>query len=382
MGTTSELEAVPRTCAREDAPTLATPTLAAPASFGDGDAGGRSHLVALPGPNAVDVPLPVSVPHMTRSPPNPVASQAEAQARMVREAAASHAQRAAQAHAHRAMQAAQEAAAAVVARIDTMGRQNAAAAPHGHGDIIAQVEVPSDGMHRHPALHQQEQSSASAQNGHNATAAHLAAAEVVSVSGAHLGGIASEASGVRPHETPQESHTQPQAPSAAQLPHRPVAAADSVVGLFSAAPSGPARRRRRSFVTEEERKQARIMKNRRTAEESRQRRVRKMADLEVEAKTNREREAAMAAETERLKSEVAVLKAENTALKAEKASRQVADTVGNSDAGGGELQAEVEVKLRNEITKLKSALYDKGELISDLKKKISQFGASAAPKEI
>jgi len=40
------------------------------------------------------------------------------------------------------------------------------------------------------------------------------------------------------------------------------------------------RRKRRKFTTDEERRIARILKNRRTAEESRQRRIQKMKDLE------------------------------------------------------------------------------------------------------
>lgn len=50
------------------------------------------------------------------------------------------------------------------------------------------------------------------------------------------------------------------------------------------------RRRRRRFTSDEERKVARILKNRRTAEESRQRRIQKMKDLENFAANSEERE--------------------------------------------------------------------------------------------
>mmetsp|Transcript_38953 Transcript_38953/g.97538 ORF Transcript_38953/g.97538 Transcript_38953/m.97538 type:complete len:206 (-) Transcript_38953:1013-1630(-) len=50
------------------------------------------------------------------------------------------------------------------------------------------------------------------------------------------------------------------------------------------------RRKRRNFTTDEERRIARILKNRRTAEESRQRRIQKMKDLENFAASLDERE--------------------------------------------------------------------------------------------
>ena len=50
------------------------------------------------------------------------------------------------------------------------------------------------------------------------------------------------------------------------------------------------RRKRRKFATEEERRVARILKNRRTAEESRQRRIQKMRTLENFASISEERE--------------------------------------------------------------------------------------------
>jgi len=50
------------------------------------------------------------------------------------------------------------------------------------------------------------------------------------------------------------------------------------------------RRKRRKFATEEERRVARILKNRRTAEESRQRRIQKMKTLENFVSNSEERE--------------------------------------------------------------------------------------------
>ena len=50
------------------------------------------------------------------------------------------------------------------------------------------------------------------------------------------------------------------------------------------------RRRRRKFLTDDERRIARILKNRRTAEESRQRRIQKMKQLESFAILSEERE--------------------------------------------------------------------------------------------
>ena len=50
------------------------------------------------------------------------------------------------------------------------------------------------------------------------------------------------------------------------------------------------RRKRRKFATEEERRVARILKNRRTAEESRQRRIQKMKTLENFVSNSVERE--------------------------------------------------------------------------------------------
>ena len=50
------------------------------------------------------------------------------------------------------------------------------------------------------------------------------------------------------------------------------------------------RRRRRKFASEEERRVARILKNRRTAEESRQRRIQKMKTLENFVLVSEERE--------------------------------------------------------------------------------------------
>ena len=50
------------------------------------------------------------------------------------------------------------------------------------------------------------------------------------------------------------------------------------------------RRKRRKFASEEERRVARILKNRRTAEESRQRRIHKMKTLENFVSISEERE--------------------------------------------------------------------------------------------
>jgi len=50
------------------------------------------------------------------------------------------------------------------------------------------------------------------------------------------------------------------------------------------------RRKRRKFASEEERRVARILKNRRTAEESRQRRIQRMRTLENFVSISEERE--------------------------------------------------------------------------------------------
>lgn len=70
----------------------------------------------------------------------------------------------------------------------------------------------------------------------------------------------------------------------------------------------PARKKRRQFLSDDERRQARILKNRRTAEESRQRRLRKMKELEeISAKET--------ARANALEEEVATIRAQLTALK-------------------------------------------------------------------
>lgn len=79
----------------------------------------------------------------------------------------------------------------------------------------------------------------------------------------------------------------------------------------------PAKRKRRQYKTEEERKKARILKNRRTAEESRQRRLKRMKELETiesSAKADRERfeemERMYKAEIERFEEKERMYKAE------------------------------------------------------------------------
>jgi hypothetical protein len=64
------------------------------------------------------------------------------------------------------------------------------------------------------------------------------------------------------------------------------------------------RRRRRKFLTDDERRMARILKNRRTAEESRQRRIQKMKQLENLVISYEERE-------KKLKEEICYLGKEN-----------------------------------------------------------------------
>lgn len=362
-----------------------TPIVAA-GSFSDGTARERPLPVSLASSSDVNVGLPAVVgvgdtTHMASTPAkNQGASQAEAQARMVREATASHAQRTAQAQAHQALQAAQEAAAAVVARIDTMEQQATA-----------------------PALHQQGQTATQPQGHHTAPVApvaDLAVVAVASVSGPQMHGLASGTSPSSVQGQQQGRHGQHEPPIAAQLPHRSGAPeqpvdADGVVQmqpgegtiLFNPAPSEPVKvsRRRRAFLTDEERRHARIMKNRRTAEESRQRRQRRMAELEREVKSNDARESALAAEKERLMTDNAALKAENALLKADNAALKACQ-----DARKGQLSSpsssaiapELETKLRNDIMKLKSDLYDKGEVICALKEKIAaSVRASSTPKD-
>jgi hypothetical protein len=65
---------------------------------------------------------------------------------------------------------------------------------------------------------------------------------------------------------------------------------DSIIASNFGMFSHGKRRRRRKFNTDEERRIARILKNRRTAEESRQRRIQKMKDLEIFAASFEERE--------------------------------------------------------------------------------------------
>uniref|UniRef100_A0A7S1TI31 BZIP domain-containing protein n=1 Tax=Compsopogon caeruleus TaxID=31354 RepID=A0A7S1TI31_9RHOD len=66
------------------------------------------------------------------------------------------------------------------------------------------------------------------------------------------------------------------------------------------------KRKRNIYSTEEERRMARILKNRRTAEESRQRRLQKMKELEALAAGADEREKKLRAEITELRGELAV----------------------------------------------------------------------------
>lgn len=64
------------------------------------------------------------------------------------------------------------------------------------------------------------------------------------------------------------------------------------------------RKKRRTYNSEEERRNARILKNRRTAEESRQRRLKRMQDLEENARNSKEREHALLQQLEQAKAEL------------------------------------------------------------------------------
>jgi hypothetical protein len=70
-----------------------------------------------------------------------------------------------------------------------------------------------------------------------------------------------------------------------------------------------AKTKRRQYKTEEERRQARIIKNRRTAEESRQRRLRRLKYLEDEARINGDRARELELQVIALKAEIADLRA-------------------------------------------------------------------------
>lgn len=63
------------------------------------------------------------------------------------------------------------------------------------------------------------------------------------------------------------------------------------------------RKKRRTYNSEEERRNARILKNRRTAEESRQRRLKRMQDLEENARRSKEREHTLIQQLEQTKAE-------------------------------------------------------------------------------
>ncbi|CDF38844.1 unnamed protein product [Chondrus crispus] len=73
-------------------------------------------------------------------------------------------------------------------------------------------------------------------------------------------------------------------------------------------PPQPVKKKRRTYNTEEERRKARILKNRRTAEESRQRRMKKMKDLEDYAETAAIREKKLQEETRLVKRQLAAMR--------------------------------------------------------------------------
>lgn len=79
---------------------------------------------------------------------------------------------------------------------------------------------------------------------------------------------------------------------------------NDVIAAPLTTPTGVAKRKRRQYASEEERRTARILKNRRTAEESRQRRLKKMKDLEEYAKGAAEREQALREEINNLRATV------------------------------------------------------------------------------
>lgn len=123
----------------------------------------------------------------------------------------------------------------------------------------------------------------------------------------------------------------PPAPLVVRAPPSTAAAADggSRAGtpppgaLSPPTPLSPlALRKRKRYATDEERKEARILKNRRTAEESRQRRLKRMLDLEGELAAAADREAALVAEVVELRAEAAESLADANRLRGEVEDRE------------------------------------------------------------
>jgi hypothetical protein len=92
----------------------------------------------------------------------------------------------------------------------------------------------------------------------------------------------------------------------------PYGSADVVPGIDEECGGKPAKAKRRQYKTEEERRQARIIKNRRTAEESRQRRLKRLRNLEDEARINGDRARELELQVMALKAEIAELRAGKT----------------------------------------------------------------------
>lgn len=78
--------------------------------------------------------------------------------------------------------------------------------------------------------------------------------------------------------------------------------------MHPSTPPQPVKKKRRTYNTEEERRKARILKNRRTAEESRQRRMKKMKELEEYAETAAMREKKLQEEARLAKAQLAALR--------------------------------------------------------------------------
>lgn len=77
--------------------------------------------------------------------------------------------------------------------------------------------------------------------------------------------------------------------------------------MASQAVEQPIKKKRKTYSNEEERRKARILKNRRTAEESRQRRMKKMKDLEEFAASSQVREKELQEETRILRVQIQTL---------------------------------------------------------------------------
>ncbi|KAI0564391.1 Basic-leucine zipper [Gracilaria domingensis] len=81
-------------------------------------------------------------------------------------------------------------------------------------------------------------------------------------------------------------------------------------------PQPPAKKKRKTYNTEEERRQARILKNRRTAEESRQRRLKRMKELEEIAAKAETRERELLDEVQQAKEQLQEAAKVETSLRA------------------------------------------------------------------